>query len=252
MIEPALRYFVQLAQESARPVKLDVEDPRNDHYLRGDSLITVPIPKEPRAHKVNSLNDLITLANRFGVPAVVWYDELAVVLVIDDDGHRCETAMLKLVKSDVFRTVYELREDPRWMNQKEFCRFLRLELASAIEAGALLNIAKDVRFEAGTVIAGKIDRTKESLGREINQAVSAREKDIPERVGLEMSIYVTPGLDVGVTVIADVDVDPGAGMFRLIPFPDEIARVQQATMQHLARELTDGLNKAIPCYYGTP
>jgi hypothetical protein len=252
MLREALEFLTDQAVNATAPYKLDIPDPKADRYIVQGNEITIPKPKQPRAHRANALGDLVELANRFGKPAVVWYDLSRVVLVIDDDGHRVETVGMSLIASDVFKTIQGLRHNKSWMDQKTFCRLLRLDLSSALAVPELLSIVKNVKFEAGVATTGVINRTKESMGKEIMSSVATIEREIPETVRLAFSLYTTPGTSVDVTIFADVDVDPTSGSFRLIPCPDAIENAQQATMEWLAGELGTGLTDGIPFYYGSP
>lgn len=250
MLKEALEFFAEQAREADTPTRLDIADPRANWYLRGGDIVGVPTPKAPRDHVVRSLEDFVSLANRFGEPSTAWYSESCVVLMIDDADHRVERATLPLVHSDVFKTIRDLRASKSWMDQKAFVRLLRLDLASALSPVSLLNIVKNVRFDSGVAVTGKLNRTQESLGREIGSSVST-EQDIPEGVTLTCRVYSTPGAQVDVRIRADVDVDPSNGTFRLIPVPDEIESVLQYAMSTIGSKLTESLGEA-NAYYGSP
>lgn len=259
MIAEALKYLSELAQSAARPVEINVPDPRRARYLTGGGAsheIARPVP--PRDHGVKRLSDLIALAERFNSgpqdhAPVVWYDEESVVLVIDDDGHRCETATLDLVESDAFAVVRSLAggTQSRPFDHKSFVRLLRIDLAGALAPSELLNVVRKIRFENGTITQGQVQKSRESLGREITAAVSA-EAEIPDDVTLSVPVYKTDGEDGEYPLRCTVEVDPMQGCFRLIPYPDEIERVQRLAVASIAGRLEAGLPGSVPHHFGTP
>jgi rhodanese-related sulfurtransferase len=257
MLEEALTYVAELGRKSAAPQRLDIKDPRHAVFaLGGGAIQTIDLPVPPRAHAVKQLADIVELADRFdaaGRKVAVWYDECAVVLVIDDDGHRVETATLTLVESDVFKVVRLLTGGTKAasFDHKAFVRLLRIDLAGALAPSELLEVVRRVKFEAGSVVNSDVRRSRESLGREITAAVSA-EAEIPDDVTLSAPVYKTFGEESEYPVRCTVEVDAMAGSFRLIPFPDEIERVQHLAVASIAERLAAGLPEGVPHYYGKP
>jgi hypothetical protein len=263
MIREALEYVARLAQSSAVPAKLDIPDPRAARFYAGDGKqVAIELPAPPRKHIVGQLDDLIRLAARFAgteeesaedadCRPVVWYDESQVVLVIDDEGHRCETATLPLRASDLFAVVCRMARDKTPLDWKGFIRFLRIDLAGALPPSVLLEIVRKVKFESGAVVKAETTRSRESLGREIHAAVSA-EGDIPDMVTLSVPVYKTLGERDEYPVRCTVDVDPMAGTLRLVPFPDEVENAQLLAVGSIARRLTDQLPGSVPAYFGRP
>ncbi len=262
MLRELLTDIVQLARTSAEPKLVDSKDPRALAWLTHNGNITahaVPVP--PRNHKVESLEDLIRLATRFNpvdgvgnvgpVPSpVVWYNADRVVLVLDDAGHRLETATLELAKSDMFLAVERLKSGG-WFVQKEFVRLLKVILAGALPDVDLLTVVRRVKFENGTITTGEVKKSRESMGKEITAAVSA-EGEIPDFVRLTVPVYKVFDLKAQYPVNCIVEVDVQDGRFRLMPCPDEIQKVLHLAMAKIADELQVGLPDSVPCYLGAP
>jgi hypothetical protein len=267
MIKEALEYFSELTEKSLAAEKVDIGDPRKAAIVFGGELRAHDVPPAPRNHKAGTLAEIIALANRFAadtggvsddtdaVPPVfapvVWYDRERVVLVIDDDGHRLETATLTLERSDVFRKVVELYAQKPWLEQKAFIRLLRIDLARTLAPVHLLDRVRRVKFENSQTVASQVARDRESLGREINSRVEAG-GEIPEEVVLDVPVYKTPGETFALGIACAVEVDPTRGLFQLVPLPDEIERVTQLAVESIAERLLEGLHDGIPCYHGKP
>jgi hypothetical protein len=253
MLTEALQYLEKLVRAAVEPREI-FSTPRLKVFLVDGNEIDVDIPVPSRNHRVRSLDGLIALANRFHDASdtpVVWYSEDYVQLILDDSGHRASMVLLNLEYSDAFRTVLGLRSPQQWYDQKSFIRLLRVSLAGTLDAVHLLDIVRRLRFENGTVTSGTVTRQQESLGREITAKVSA-EKEIPDFVTLEIPVYKVAGLTERLPLRCHVEVDPARGAFQLIPFPDEIERVQQMAIVGIAERLGRDLEEGIPAYYGSP
>ena len=259
MLDAALKYLAELAQKSAAPVKIDSGDVRELRYVANGLQVVIPTTATPRSHAAGDLSEIVSLANRF-VPVkesdnypVVWYDREKVVLVIDDDGHRLETATLTLQTSDVFATLRKLAASRTPMEQKQFMRLLRIDLAGTLDPGVLLNKVRKVDFTAiSTVKASSSANRQESLGRTLLSEVKSDGGDIPEQVTLSVPVYKTHGEREAYPCRCSVEVDPGEGTFVLRPLPDEIERVEQFAVASIAGRLRAGLSEGVPFYHGKP
>jgi hypothetical protein len=262
MISEALAFIAGLATKAEHPVKLE-SSPRTLRYAIGGTISEHDKAPEPRRHVVDTLEQIISLANRFRDEAaaegddtdlspVVWYDAEQVVLVIDDAGHRLETARLTLATSDVFYRLNSLDEDRQTFNHKQFMRLLRVDLAGTLAPSVLLEKLKNLRIENGQVASSRIGRADESMGRTINAKVASEAGEIPEVVTLGVPVYSTPGETERLGISCAVEIDPGMGTFELIPLPDEIERVRQIAVESIGERLKAGLHDGIPCYQGKP
>lgn len=257
MLKEALEYLAGLGRANAAPVKID-ENSRQARYAINGRIETLDRVPNDRDHEPADLAALIALATRFvdqppddgPVTPVVWYDHQAVTLVLDDAGHRVETATLSLEESDVFKVIRSLREQKRWLEQKPFIRLLRIDLARTLDPVMLLDKVRRVKFDNGVATTGEITRNRESLGREITSKVEAG-GEIPEEVTLSVPVYKTQGETDRYPLRCTVEVDPAQGAFQLLPLPDEIERVVQMAVASIADRLA-ALPESVPSYYGKP
>ncbi len=267
MIAEALKYLNEVMLKAETPVVL-LDSPRKQILAIGGNTIDVVKPPAPRNHRVSSLFDLINLATRFatetdtdplnsddhGFP-VVWYDEKQVVLLIDDTGHRVETATLALTESEVFSRVRDLANSPEWFAQKDFVRLLRIDLAGTLPASVLLNQVRKVSFAQGQTTTGEVRRNQESMGREITSKVHS-DGEIPEEVTLSVPVYCTAGECDHYAIRCALEVDTTRCAFQLVPLPDEVQRVQQLAIKSIGDRLRNGLPDGLPegvwAYYGRP
>lgn len=260
MLKEFIDRIVTLGRESARPTRVVTGDPRVERYLTTDGqTVSFDIPTAPREHKAKTLDEIVALAKRFSDESalpdndyspVVWYNEDAVMLVIDDGGHRLETATLDLVPSDVFGEMRRLAQSKPWYDQKSFVRLLKVDLIGTLPPGALLNVVARVKFENGTVTQGEVKKARESMSREVTAAASA-EGEVPDDVTFSVPVYKTMGERNPFPLRCTVEIDPMQARFRLMPFPDEVERVQQLAMASIAERLLGGLPENVPAYYGS-
>lgn len=258
MIAEAMQFVRDLAHKSARPEPVPVADPHRARFVINGGVVEVPLPPPPRGHKVGALDDVISLAVRFAGDAErirqsVWVNESAVVLVLDDDGHRVETATLALEKSDVFTLLESIRGGKAWFDHKPFVRLLKVELAGAGEdVSRLLESVRRVQFENGVVTASRLSRADESLGRTITAKVDTATV-LPDSIKVQAPVYKTSGERERHPIACALDVEPALGKFQLLPAPDELERVVQFHLSSISERLKAGLAEtSVPVYFGAP
>jgi len=250
MIKEAFEYLVSLAKASVAPVEVKTGDPRVITYLVGQGPIQIAKPEPPRNHSVDTLADLIELANRFaddGQP-VIWVGETRVILVIDDAGHRVDTVEYALEQSDAFKTLKGLHISQSWHEQKAFIRLLRINFGRALAPGLLLDRVRKVRFENSQITTAEKTRDRESMGKDITSRVATND-EIPESVCLELPVFE---LCEPESVQCAVDVDPSRGLFQLIPFPDEMERAVDHALMSISNVIGADVEEEVLVYRGEP
>jgi anti-sigma factor ChrR (cupin superfamily) len=248
VITEALDYFARTVLSTTEP-KLLPSTMRTVRRLVNGQVMEWDISVEPRDHFPATLDEIIALATRFAAEKpVVWFDHEQVVLVIDDVGHRIETATLALEVSDTFAVVQMLRRDKPWYAQPDFVRLLRVDLAGTLDPAVLLNRVR--KLVIGQKTTTEVQRRGESFGHEIN-ALAGKDTDPPDEVDLVLPVFKTPGEQTPVYVACTVDVEVAQPKpFRLIPKPDEIERVLQVATASIGGRLRAGLTEGVNCYHG--
>jgi hypothetical protein len=252
MIRDALELVGELKAESLCPKT--VHETRTQRYVKlGDDIVPYAKDLPARDHDVDILNDLIALANRFHEDdhqPVVWFNEDTVVLVVNDEGDRADVATMKLERSDLFKAISNLNP-ATWYQPKDFVRLLRITLYGALEPSVLLDPVRKVKFETTSSASSENARTRESVDKSILNSISSASA-LPEYVTLTLPVYVNPGANIKVSVVAAVEIDYTRQAFQLVILPDELENAKDTVMRHLADVLGAQLDDGVLAYQGSP
>jgi len=258
MIKEAIEYLASQAIKAAQPHRIGdpIESPRRNLVVIDGEIQTIDIAPSPRNHTLGHFNEIEAIVKRFGSidddsKPVVWIDRERIVIVLDDDGHRIEQATLPLRPSHAIKRLDSLDTQPgkAWMDQKEFIRLLRIDLAGALDPVTLLNPVRAIRWASEQTVT--VSRQRESMGAEIS-ARCQDGKDIPEDVTLKVSVYSTPGLWQLRPLACSIEVDPSEGKLRLLPVPDALERLIQDALVAIGMDLYERLADLAHIHIGKP
>jgi hypothetical protein len=251
MLSDALEFLSDQAAERIKPIPIETGDIATKTFVIDGVITTVPIAAKPRDHRLMSLADLTAMVTELGGPdhlSAVFFNEDAIVSVLDYGEFRRNFATFPLRKSDQWQTVLGLKN---WLDHKAFIRLLRIDLRGCYDVSELLDPIRSIKLENGVAVKSDVGRQKESLGRQITGAVLT-DKEIPEEVDLELPIYKSLGENQLYVIRCSVEVDPmRSEQFRLLPMPDEIDRAQQRAMESIRGRLKEALPD-VPVFYGHP
>jgi hypothetical protein len=257
MLRAMLEFLDLQSRQAIAPVDLNstllLRDPRKTRIVVAGQIHTIEDTPDARAHKLDSIEDLIHFANRFQDFASdtsayagpsVWHSIGAITCLVDD-SERIDTAMVNLVYGSQFTSLDRHAKDGS-VSQVAFVRFLRfgLGLTEAI-IGPFRRLAWNSNT-TGTTVHGA-----SSMGKSI-EAISNGTDQLPDRITLEIPIYSTRGADTHHKIPCGVDVDVDNQRLQLVPEPDAIERAIDAAQGLLRKALREGLHDSIPVYYGTP
>lgn len=251
MIAEALEALAKMATEAVKPqsVVLD-KDPRRVFVNTGNKLEEVKLNPAPRAHGVESLQDLIAAANNWGTAGVVWHNHSKVVLVVND-SERYDTVTFSLLESHAFKKLLELDRKQMRIGQRDFIQLLRHDLAGKVPDDLLPKVRKIEATSSGKGVS-EIQHGRERGTREF-QAEIVGATNIPEVVDASVTVYQNvPELPrFGVRLSLDITLPPQAVDFLMQPLPDELANIMRASQSELHELLTEGVG-GIPVFFGTP
>lgn len=253
MIADALKYLVGLGDDKATP-KLLKKRRNDDVYLIDGEIEHIDNEKPARKTSVATLSDFVDYVKESYLDETVpevWVAADNIVAVFDHSEYREDRCRLDLKLSQPFLAIWGLEQES-WMTQKDFVRFLRFKLGTAIPASVLLEKVRRLKFSTQNEISGTVRKTEESLGRSITHSIET-ETDLPDMVLARCSVYSTPGASFEVSISLDVEADPQTGRLRLSPAPDAISNaVAFATSKLKADLLAEFGDTKVYVYVGDP
>lgn len=256
MLKEMMEYLHERSEAYLRPREIELHDPRRFVFSAGSDIRIVDMPPAPRSHVVHHIDSLIALAARFANrKPVVWVSPGAVVLVIDDQEHRLETAVFNLERTEPFVRLAKLNENTTWMQLRDFVSLLRIDLVNTMPSSVLLDRVRKLKFDCGQVVSAESVKHRESVGKMVTNKVTG-DVEIPDEVQLTLPVfYGAPA----VQIVCAIDIDPARAVLALKPFPDQINLAIKATLTRIAVDIDKAVNDSIdegetpvPVYLGKP
>jgi hypothetical protein len=255
----AIALIQQTAVEAAaRPKIMDIAE-RDDYCIIVerdcddlDRLRFELMPPIARDHAFETVAALIEFSNncfagKHGLEQlpVVWYDKTMVSVVVNDEDRR-DVGRLALNPTP---QITELTgNSTKTRTQKEFIRYLRINLAGTLgEDARLLSVLRELKFSASSDGEGTVRHGQESMGKKINAAVLGIDA-IPEEVTLYVRVFQTPDLTQLHPVRCAIDILPDEQAFRLVPLPMQVENAIAAEVEEVGAMLASQLK--CPVYRG--
>jgi len=243
----------QAAGARGKVAILEVEQDPNIYYLvtpEGKHERIVPDP-DPRCHKLGSIDQVANFVNfveNGDDHVVVWYSQSGVSVICDDRTRR-DSANLRFNTTPQYRRLVGLGEASHVFEQKEFVRFLRIELADCLADERLLKFVRECRFQSSSQNGGSVQHGKESLGIDI-EAHALNPDDCPEEIVLNVRVFDDPSLKETWQVKCAVELLVQQSVFRLTPLPMELTRILDHEMNAIGKYLDGECNCAV--FHGSP
>lgn len=260
MPKETLELIQKTAQEAQQARILDLPgDGRTKCVNIADKLNFVTIPPAARDHKVESLEDLAAYACRVAAHnaiegladknPVVWHDDEAVILVIDDTDRR-DTVTFALTISRQFGVLRQLRNCPAWLEQRDFINLLRLDLG--LDNIGLVDQFRRLDWKASSENQSTIGHGKESLGKSIQAEVQGVEK-LPDELDVRVPVFSNPGVDEKYCVACAIEIDTRNQRLCLVPLPCELEKAAGLAQEDIHERLAAAMDEIdVPVYFGAP
>jgi len=255
MTEGAVKAIQDPVREAERLTKavtlIPTPDPRRQLLVQSGTFQDFIVPPPPREHDVYSLADLISYA--LDKPkAVVWHNETCVTLVLDDDDRR-DTVTFDLLKTDAWKKLEAIDEQPVAFSQREFIRLLRLYFGIGEE---VITQFRKIDFKVINEGTGQIGKSQESLGRQINAEVRGT-ADLPEDLIFNVAIYQSSGerQQYAVRLLLEYDAT-GQKIIAMVEsgLLSELEENHQAVIHERLQSSLEGDkdHPSVPVYFGSP
>lgn len=192
----------------------------------------------PRCHTLISLAEAVLYANEMGDPArsVIWFDRSGVVILLDDATRR-DMARLSLKLTPQFAALAHIESTKKLFEQKEFRRFLKIDMAGCLRDSVLVNWVSDMEWDSSGKTQGRFTSQSESLGRDISQQAMSTLGECPEEISIDVRIFDDPALLKTSEIRCSVEVLPAEQRFRLLPLPLRLHDAIEVEIGTLGEEL---------------
>lgn len=251
MLKEALAFLGERFSKSEAARLLAIPgDGRKAYVDQGGTVTPYDVAPPLRAHRVDSVEDMVGAAQRWNGKPVLWISGESVVLVPDDNDRR-DRVTLPLVKSAQFARIVALGKSPE-LEQPDLLRLLRIDLPGVVGRSDLIATVRKIKWRTSAGGEASIAHGNESLGRQIEAEVTGA-GNIPESLLVSCNVYQNSGeRDHTFTVALDLEILPHEQKFRLKPLPDEIERVTEEALADIRERLMSGLGESVEVFYGTP
>ena len=254
MLKDVTQYVFDAGQAAGKKTNANILDrlcdPRTIVYELNGKIEQRDIPPPLRAHKVDSVGDLIAAAQRWSREGVIWLSAESAELVADDTDRR-DRVTLPLCFSHVFQTLKSLGDHANSrMDQVTLIRLLRREFRKSPGASTLLASVRKIKFRSAKSGYSDLQHGNESLGNTIEAEVTGAD-GIAETMLVPTNIYSNPGEEDNVfSVTLDLEIDVEKQKFVLRPMPDEIEAAIATALDSIKTRLNDALGE--PVLFGKP
>lgn len=260
MIKEALEYLANLGKATTKPELIPMGEGNDDErvFILNGEVHKFPVRPLPRCHNVDSLDDLMAAAERFatlndvddaGLPSI-FYDVDRVQLVIDDSGHRRNSFTFDLELSNLVQALH--CHDGQWFDQKSFLRVLKVDLRGTVDSVGFIDAVKCLKFENSATTTGVIDRSKESMGRDLKSSVSSKGDELPEVITFNIPVFGSFGERERHLIQAAVETEAVSARIRYVVLPEEYDRAVEAHLATINERLRERLGESVHIYHGRP
>ncbi len=254
MLAEALKTLFAMFTDAQEP-KLLMETPTDKTYLINGLPTSLERHRPVRNHTLETIDDLAALANaKHKVmdgaedSVVVWYAPHEIRVVLDNDGHRLDTARMRLKPSEALKAIQAVADKP--LEQRAIIKILSHELKGAIADEVLLDKLRVVHFENNQTVRGEKTKLRESLSKSlIGELIKTEE--IPSEIVLNVPIFSNPGLNTRYPIRCNFEIDPLNQLFWMQPQADEINKVIQIAMNDIRTLIEENFKDNIPIYQGS-
>jgi hypothetical protein len=244
-IGSAVEQVVKLTRETRKTEILPATlEPQGYYYLVGPDGASTKVLAQPAWHREtlqtpSELRNFIA-ANPGGNSAVFVGPE-QVVFVYDMQDRR-NVAVCPLKTSPQYQL---LLSPPQQMSQSDFIRLLRIPLHGCLTSENLIPLLRELKFESGDIANTTIQHGRESMGRQINSAVTGVDK-IPDEIGLLIPVFENHAYTH--LIKCAVEVFSQERTFRLTPYPLQLKTAMEAALTDIADVFVEDLD----VFHGKP
>jgi len=236
-----LQHTAQLAQKAE---VIEVPNEKRLFFVRiGDQIHSLKSPPAVRAHLLDSLADVVTLAIATaqieGSQPVVWHSRSKVQLIYDDSDRR-DCATMLLHASREHETLAALDASACNYSQDKLIRMLRFELG--VDSVRLATFRR-LNWQSNDGLRREIDHGVSGLGKEVLARLDNSD-DLPDEMTFRVPLYDVPGERALYSVRCGIEIDTVNREFILQLLPGELSVAEEAARNDIHERLLGALSKA--------
>jgi hypothetical protein len=250
-ISGAIDRIVRLANDAAKTTILSANsagEPPEVYFIVGpDGKHTKHVAAPP--HKAQKLSTPLQLRqfilDQGGTSGIVYLSDKAAIFQYDKETRR-DYATCVLSKSPQF--VWAETGSGKTYRQPDFVRILRIILQDCLGVdSALLSLVRQLKFTSGGEAEGTIQHGKESLGKQITNAVTGQAA-LPEEIILTMQVFDNHPFRA--KIACALEIFPAEASFKITPYPMEVKKAMDTALDDIVIALH---GKEMPnTYIGSP
>jgi hypothetical protein len=232
-----------LAQTALAPTTIPLPD-GSTLLRKGDNYEYLDFVPAKRKYALNSLLDVVNIANDHANSAV-FVNPGAITVLLDEEDRR-ETATMKLDASPTYLALEVLGKTDAVWQPKDLVRFLRFKLRG-IDTDTINKFRK---IDFTLIETGKTEEQhgRHTLGRSIEAQVQGADK-IPEDLTINLNVFSNSGLDafietVTLGVLLDTHSNPKGVVLK--PLAGELEDAVLRTLASIVKRLDEQLVNISP------
>jgi hypothetical protein len=254
MFKEALTELAGQAVKAAGPQVREIDPTKTFAVIGPDGKTELIGNQTPwRRHRARDLETIAAFADRFEGSSI-WYAREGIACLIDDSSRR-ERVILDMDWSDEINKLIELEENYPMLSQRDLLYMLRTVFTpnSLPKFPKLIDTLRQVKFEAGAVGEGNIQRGKSSVGKSMTAAASFV-AEVPEQVTLTVPIFNNSFARKTYDVICALEIFEAEQKLQLFPLPGMVEGAFAAAEADLCKSILDllGSDTKTPVYFGVP
>lgn len=182
-------------------------------------------------------------AGAFNVNPILWVDAERIRIVLDDNAEEVPGPSIRYLfrQTPEYQLLQRLAKGEAVLyEQKAFVRLLRTDLWDCLDPtrrDAWIKVFRSLRAQENSSGRSDIATGRQSLGREIDAAVSSDFGEIPDELVLDVRLFQDPALEARQKVTVDLEVTTTTFKFSLTPRASDMAEALENELSDVCKWL---------------
>lgn len=241
MIQEALKYLFEqgraTAKAAATPTITKVDAMRFALTMNGESTLQ-EVETPPVTRYCQHIDSLIRVAESEGENPRYWVNTMGVTAEYTNDRLRRSQAWFELATTAEWQSVFLLQGTPS-LSQRDAVRLFFHHLRGCVDPKTH-NLFRKLDWSVDTKTRATVQRSQESLGREVLSQVNAADA-IPEELEIVLPVWTNFSCERQ-RIMVTIDIDHAAQKFVIQPLPNALEMAQQKALVDVYMYVCDALD----------